>query len=224
MKTNEELREDVMDEIKWDPQLKDVATQIGVAVKDGVVTLSGTLDSYTKKLAAEKAAQRVSGVMVVASDVQIKLTPVGKLTDTDLAESIKNVLRWNSAVNHDLIEVKVDNGWVYLDGKADWEFERQSAQRSVENLIGVVGVSNNITIKPRAINVKELKNDIAKAFHRSASVDSSAIRVETSGNKVTLYGKVRSWAEKKEAENVAWFAPGVSDVDNQIDIDVSVYA
>jgi osmotically-inducible protein OsmY len=120
--------------------------------------------------------------------------------------------------------VKVDNGWVYLDGKADWEFERQSAQRSVENLIGVVGVSNNITIKPRAINVKELKNDIAKAFHRSASVDSSAIRVETSGNKVTLYGKVRSWAEKKEAENVAWFAPGVSDVDNQIDIDVSVYA
>jgi osmotically-inducible protein OsmY len=189
-----------------------------------VVTLSGTLDSYTKKLAAEKAAQRVSGVMVVASDVQIKLTPVGKLTDTDLAESIKNVLRWNSAVNHDQIEVKVDNGWVYLDGKADWEFERQSAQRSVENLIGVVGVSNNITIKPRAINVKELKNDIAKAFHRSASVDSSAIRVETSGNKVTLYGKVRSWAEKKEAENVAWFAPGVSDVDNQIDIDVSVYA
>lgn len=224
MKTNEELREDVMDEIKWDPQLKDVATQIGVAVKDGVVTLSGTLDSYTKKLAAEKAAQRVSGVMVVASDVQIKLTPVGKLTDTDLAESIKNVLRWNSAVNHDQIEVKVDNGWVYLDGKADWEFERQSAQRSVENLIGVVGVSNNITIKPRAINVKELKNDIAKAFHRSASVDSSAIRIESSGNKVTLYGKVRSWAEKKEAENVAWFAPGVSDVDNQIDIDVSVYA
>lgn len=224
MKTNEELREDVMDEIKWDPQLKDVATQIGVAVKDGVVTLSGTLDSYTKKLAAEKAAQRVSGVMVVASDVQIKLTPVGKLTDTDLAESIKNVLRWNSAVNHDQIDVKVDNGWVYLDGKADWEFERQSAQRSVENLIGVVGVSNNITIKPRAINVKELKNDIAKAFHRSASVDSSAIRIESSGNKVTLYGKVRSWAEKKEAENVAWFAPGVSDVDNQIDIDVSVYA
>ncbi len=224
MKTNEELREDVMDEIKWDPQLKDVATQIGVAVKDGVVTLSGTLDSYTKKLAAEKAAQRVSGVMVVASDVQIKLTPVGKLTDTDLAESIKNVLRWNSAVNHDQIEVKVDNGWVYLDGKADWEFERQSAQRSVENLIGVVGVSNNITIEPRAINVKELKNDIAKAFHRSASVDSSAIRIESSGNKVTLYGKVRSWAEKKEAENVAWFAPGVSDVDNQIDIDVSVYA
>lgn len=224
MKTNEELRTDVMDEIKWDPQLKDVATKIGVAVSDGVVSLSGIVNSYTKKLAAERAAQRVAGVMVVASDIEIKLVPVGKLTDTELAESIKNVLQWNSAVNHDQIEVKVDNGWVYLDGKAEWEFERQSAQRSVEGLIGVIGVTNNITIKPKAINVTEIKNNITNAFHRNASVDSSAIRIEATGNKVTLYGKVKSWAEKKEAENVAWFAPGVLEVDNQIDIDLSVYA
>lgn len=160
MKTNEELRKDIMDEIKWNPQLKDVATKIGVSAFDGVVTLSGIVDSYTKKIATEKAAQRVAGVMVVASDVEIKLAHMGKITDTELAESIRNVLRWNSSVNHDQIEVKVNNGWVYLDEKADWEFERQSAQRSIEGLIGVAGVSNNIMIKPKRINAKEIKNKL----------------------------------------------------------------
>lgn len=193
-------------------------------MKDGVVTLSGLVDTYSKKLAAEKAAQRVAGVQVVASDVEVKLGVAGKKTDTEIAEAVKNALRWNSAVNEDKIEVKVDNGWVYLDGKVDWEYERMSAQHSVEDLLGVRGVTNTIFIKSKTIDAKNIKSKIAEAFHRSATVDSSSIKIETTGNKVTLHGKVRSWAEKKEAENVAWFAPGVMDVDNQIEIDVAVYA
>jgi osmotically-inducible protein OsmY len=224
MKTNEELRKDVMDEIKWNPQLREVSTQIGVSAKDGVVTLSGLVDTYSKKLEAEKTAQSVAGVKVVATDIEVKIGAFGIKTDTEIAEAVKNALRWNSAVNDDQIEVKVDNGWVYLDGKAEWEFERKSAQHSVENLVGVRGVINNISIKPKPINTKEIKEKIVEAFHRSATVDSSTIRIETSGNKVTLHGKVRSWSEKKDAERVAWSAPAVLEVDNQIDIDVAVYA
>ena len=224
MKTNEELRQDVMNEIKWDPELRNVATEIGVASKDGVITLSGVVDTYRKQLAAEKAAQRVAGVKVVASDVQVSLGSLGKKSDTEIAEAVKNALRWNSAVNEDQIEVKVDNGWVYLDGIVEWEYERSTAQRSVENLRGVKGVSNTISIKSKTIDTKEIKNKIAAAFHRSATVDSSAITIECTGNKVTLNGRVRSWAERKDAEKIAWASPGVTMVDNKIEIDVAVYA
>ncbi|MFZ6014340.1 MAG: BON domain-containing protein [Bacteroidota bacterium] len=224
MKTNEELRKDVMDEIKWDPELRNVATEIGVATKDGVVTLSGRVDTYWKKLSAEKAAQRVLGVKVVASDIEIKVSTTGTRTDTEIAEAVSNALRWNSAVNEDKIEVKVDNGWVYLEGTVDFEYEKRYAQDCVEDLVGVRGVSNNITIKAKPIDTKDILHKISAAFHRSATVDSSSIKIETSVGKVTLRGKVRSWAEKKEAENIAWAAPGVMSVDNKIEIDVAVYA
>lgn len=224
MKTNEELRKDVMDEIKWDPELRNVATEIGVAAKDGVITLSGAVDSYWKKGAAEKAAQRVLGVKVVASDLEVKFKGLRKKTDTEVAEAVRNALQWNSAVNDDQIEVKVDGGWVYLDGKVEFQFEKRYAQQCVEDLIGVKGVTNNIQVKTVPVDTKEIRHKIAAAFHRSASVDSSSIRAESLGNKVTLHGKVRSWAEKKEAENIAWAAPGVMQVDNKIEIDVEVYA
>jgi osmotically-inducible protein OsmY len=224
MKTNEELRQDVMNEIKWDPELRNVAAEIGVASKDGVITLSGIVDTYRKQIAAEKAAQRVAGVKVVASDMQVTLESLGTKTDTEIAEAVKNALRWNSAVNEDQIEVKVDNGWIYLDGKVEWEYERSTAQRSVENLVGVKGVTNMISIQSRPVDTKEIKNKIAAAFHRSATIDSSAITIVCVGNKVTLRGKVRSWAERKDAEKVAWASPGVTSVDNQIEIDVAVYA
>lgn len=224
MKTNEDLRNDVMEEIKWDPELRDVATEIGVAAKDGVITLSGAVDTYWKKISAERAAQRVSSVRVVACDIEVKIGNIGKRTDTEVAEAVRNALRWNSAVNEDKIEVKVDNGWVYLDGKVAWEYEKRNAQDAVDDLVGVRGVTNNIIIESKPIDTKEILRKITAAYHRSATVDASSIILEPSDNKVTLRGKVRSWAEKQEAEKIAWAAPGVSTVDNQIEVDAEVYA
>lgn len=223
MKTNDELRKDVMDEIKWNPELHDVATEIGVAVKDGVVTLSGTVDTYRKKVAAEKAAQHVAGVKVVASDVVIKVGLFGKKTDTEIAEAVKNALRWNSSVKEEKIDVKVDDGWVYLDGEVDWHYQRSSIKSSIENLWGVRGVVNNIILKPKPVDLKEMKSKIAEAFHRNATLDSFAITIEANKGRVTLGGTVKSWQERKQAERVAWSSPGVITVDNKIEVDATVY-
>jgi len=218
MKTNEEIQKDVMQEIKWDPQLRTVATEIGISAKEGVVTLSGIVDTYAKKLAAEKAAQRVHGVKVVAVDIEVKPVKTGVKTDTEIAEAIKNALMWNSAVNEDRIEVKVDNGWVYLNGNVEWEYEKRTAESAIKNLLGVRGVTNNITIKSKFIDADEIKNKIAAAFSRNARLDANTIRVEVIGSNVSLKGTVRSWTEKEEAERIAWSSPGVLTVDNKIEI------
>ncbi|HEY0745030.1 MAG TPA: BON domain-containing protein [Chryseosolibacter sp.] len=224
MKTNDELQKDVMAEIKWEPQLRNVHTQIGVSAKDGVITLSGTVDSYNKKVAAEKAAQRVQGVKVVACDMDVKIGSWSAKNDTELAETIKNSLKWNDAVNEDKIEVKVDNGWVTLDGEVQWSYEKITAQHNVEGLVGVKGVTNNIHIRTKEIDTREIKNKIAAAFHRSAALDANALKFDVSGSRVTLKGTVTSWAEKEMAEQIAWSSPGVLVVDNRIEIDSEVYA
>jgi osmotically-inducible protein OsmY len=224
MKTDDELQQDVIAELTWDPQLIDVHAQLGVAVKNGVVTLSGLVDSYNKKVAAEKAAQRVKGVRVVASDVEVKLGVLGAKSDSEIAEAIRSALVWNSAVNQDMVQIKVDNGWVYLDGEVEWAFQRSSVEHSLENLSSVKGITNNIRIKEKKVDAVTLKAQISSAFQRNAAVDANSIKVETSGSNVTLYGTVKSWSEKKEAERVAWSSPGVTSVDNQIRIDVEVYA
>ncbi len=225
MKTDDEIRKDVMQEIRWDPQLTNIAPQIGVTVKNEVVTLSGIVDYYAQKLAAENAAQRVSGVKVVATDIEVKGVKESQLkTDAQIGEAIRNALTWHSAVNEDLIHIKVDDGWVYLEGTVDWDYERKAAETAVENIIGVKGVLNKIKIKNIPVETKEVKKRITAAFHRQATVDSSNISVEVDGAVVTLTGKVRTWQERKDAEKVAWSMPGVAEVKNNLLIDSQIYA
>lgn len=219
MKTDQEIQNDVMDELKWEPFL--TASEIGVAVKNGIVTLSGTVDRYAKKIAAETAAKKVNGVKAVAEDIEVKLGTSSKKNDTEIAEAAIIALKWHSAMQENKIKISVENGWVTLEGDVDWEFQRNSAKYMVENLIGVVGITNNIKIKT-VVASTDVKRKIASAFHRSATVDSEKINITLEGTKVILSGKVRSFAEKKDAENAAWLAPGVNSIENKLEIDSEV--
>lgn len=222
MKLNEDLRKDILEEIQWDPELRKIHGDVGVAVKDGVVTLSGMVDSYRKKLAIENAAQRVGGTKVVASEIEVKLTSSGKRTDTEIADVIKNSLNWNSTANEMEIEIRVDNGWVYLDGKADWEYEKMAIEQMIYNLIGVRGITNTITLHSRPVDGREIRSKIMDAFQRSAAIDATAIHIEMAGSKLILKGKVKSGAERQEAEMIVWSAPGVLEVENRIEIETPV--
>lgn len=221
MKTDSEIQKDVMEELKWEPFLN--ATEIGVAVKHGVVTLTGTLDNYAKKITAEKAAKRVEGVKAVAEEIEVKLSGSGWKSDAEIAEAILNTLKWHSAVQEDRIKIKVENGWITLDGTVEWEFQKNTAASMVENLIGVRGITNLIKIEPK-IEPSEVKRKISAAFHRSATLDAGKIEIETTGNTVTLKGIVHSLAEKRDAETAAWAAPGVTEVKNELVVENVVYA
>lgn len=225
MKTDDEIRSDVIAEIKWDPQLTHIAPQIGVSVKNEVVTLTGSVEHYAQKLAAENAAQRVLGVKVVAVDIDVKLPDtLQPKSDSEIGEAIRQALTWHSGVNEDLIDIKVDNGWVYLEGSVTWDYERKAAEKAIENITGVKGVFNKIKIKNVPSDPKEIKRKIAASFHRNASIDSANISVLVEGGTVTLTGKVRTWAERKQAEDVAWTMPGITEVKNRLEIDTEIYA
>jgi osmotically-inducible protein OsmY len=210
-RTDQETQADVLAELRWDPQIK--ANEIGVSVKDGVVTLTGIVDTYLKKWRAEEVAHRVAGVLAVANDIQVRI--VGERTDTDIAAAAVNALQWNSSVPAAKVQITVENGWVTLKGDVEWQYQKQEAERVIRRLRGVRGVSNLITVKPSA-SPTDLKKKIEDALVRSAEVDAKGITVEVQGSKVILKGKVRSWAERQEAERTAWLAPGVTSVDNQI--------
>ena len=213
--TDEQIRDDVLDELKWDPQVKD--SEIGVIVKGGVVTLTGWTDSYAKKWGAEEDALRVTGVKGVANDIEVK--PATERTDADIAAAAVRALEWNASIPAGRITVTVSKGWVTLKGEVEWQYQREEAGKVVRQLWGVKGASNLIEVKPRS-TPSELKKKIEQALIRNAEIDANSITVEVQGSKAVLKGKVRSWAEKHEAENAAWLAPGITSVDNKIEISI----
>lgn len=211
IRTDQEIQKDVIAELRWEQGVD--ASQIGVAVKDGVVTLTGKVETYLEKWRAEEAAHRVSGVMAVANDIEVRA--IGERTDSDIAAAAVHALKWNASLPAEKVQVTVSGGWVTLKGEVEWQFQKQEAERVVRRLWGVKGVSNLITLKPVA-SPTDLKKKIEDALVRSAEIDANKITVEVQGTKAILKGKVRSWAERQEAERTAWLAPGITAVDNQI--------
>jgi osmotically-inducible protein OsmY len=212
--TDGELKRRVEDELDWEPRIN--AAEIGVAVSDGVVTLTGSVGSWPAKRAVEDAVKRVAGVLGIAGDIKVRLVGEER-NDTEVARACVNALHWNTWVPRDHVAVRVEEGWVTLEGTLQSQYQREAAESAVRDLLGVKGVVNLILIRPRArpSNVKEA---IHRAFERHARLDANSIGVDVHESKVTLHGVVRSWAERQDAEAAAWAAPGVAEVENRIRI------
>ena len=213
MRADSDIKRDVEDELRWDPDLD--ATNVAVTVKNGVVALAGYAPSYSDKLEAEAAAKRVAGVAGVANDIEVRLPSFDQRPDPDIARDAIAAIKSKLPTIGEQLKVVVANGWITLEGAVEWEFQRLAADRAVRRVKGVKGVTNSIELKPRA-TPSEIKRKIEEAFRRSAEVDASRITVEATGGEVVLKGTVRSWAERQEAERAAWAAPGVRRVDNRI--------
>ncbi|MGP0018290.1 MAG: BON domain-containing protein [Candidatus Sulfotelmatobacter sp.] len=215
MKTDTQLQRDVMDELQYEPSVD--PSNIGVIAKGGIVTLTGKVSNYAEKYAASEAAQRVTGVKAVTDETQVDLPAFHQRDDQDIAQAALSALKWHVWVPKDAIKVKVDQGWLTLEGTVDFKFQQAAAEDAVQNLTGVTGVTNSINLKA-VVAPSDLKGKIENAFKRSAELDGQRIKVEVDGNKVVLRGKVSSWAEREDAERAAWSAPGVWDVDDKLEI------
>ena len=215
MKTDSQLQQDVMSELKWEPAVQ--ATQIGVEVKHGFVTLAGEVSSYAEKLNAEHAAQRVAGVKGLAVEIKVKLPGFGQRSDVDIAESAKKILDWTSSLPADSVKVMVEGGWLTLTGNVQWQYQRQNAQDRVRYLSGIKGISNQIVIKP-SLSAQVVMSDIEDALKRRAEADAKTIAVSVTGADVTLTGTVHSWAERDLATHSAWGSAGVQKVIDKMNI------
>lgn len=217
MKGDIQLKEDVVEELAWDPAFD--ATEVGVQVTDGIVTLTGHLDSHAAKYAAEDAVRRVPGVKGLAVEIDVRLPDDDRRTDADIARAASNILSWTSVLPADRIHVMVENGSVTLTGTVDWNYQRLAAERAVVGLYGVVNVTNAIVVQP-AISPEDLKERIASAIERQAMEDATHVTVSVKGDEVTLSGSVRTWAERVAAFDAAWTAPGVVKVTNLIQVNL----
>lgn len=215
MKTDAQLKRDVNAELEWEPSIN--ASQVGVAVKDGVVTLSGHLDTYIEKYAIEKAVQRVEGVRAIAMEIDVKLDPAHKRSDSEIALGAESALKWHALVPNERIKVRVEKGWVTLKGEVDWDYQRQNAEKAVRPLTGVLGVTNSITLKA-STTPTNVAARIREAFTRHAQREAKRIEVIVNGSQVTLQGAVDSWPERAAAYGAAWSAPGISTVINEIEV------
>lgn len=213
MKSDSQLQRDVLDELEWEPSIDQA--DIGVAVTDGVVTLSGFVKSYPQKMAAEKATRRVAGVKAIAEEIKVRFASDPKTADHEIAKRILDMFSWNVSIPDDKIAVKVEHGWVTLSGTVDWYYQSDEARKVAGKVNGVVGVSNLIELRKLPTS-GDVKDRIVAAFKRNADLDAASVTVFTDGGKVTLGGKVRAWNERQIAERAAWAAPGVSRVEDNI--------
>jgi osmotically-inducible protein OsmY len=213
MKTDARLKKDITDELDWEPSVN--ATHIGVSVDRGVVTLTGHIDTYAEKAAIERAVQRVQGVQALALELDVKLAPNHQRSDTELAQVLQTALQAQALVPASRVVLKVERGWVTLTGEVDWDYQRSNAERTVHQTMGVVGVSNRITLKPRTVPT-DVSNRIKDALARQAEREARGIDVAIAGSTATLRGAVHSWAERNAAQGAAWSAPGITLVVNEL--------
>ena len=218
MKTDSQLQRDVLDQLEWEPSIREA--EIGAAVKEGVVTLSGYVDTFAEKWATTRAVERLNGVKAVADDLEVKLPSSHMRSDTDIAHAAVRALEWDVQVPHDKIKMTVRDAWVTLGGDAEWQYQQSAAERAVRFLTGVIGVTNLIAVKPRHASSFDVSGKIHEALRRTAELDAGRITVEAHDGNVTLNGTVRSYAERRDAERAAWGAPGVTNVDDRIAVTI----